>query len=115
MKHAGHTIQALLINSGISITHTAKHMGIQRSTLYNLFERPRWPLHRIQAVERLTHQDLRSIYPHSEFSAPISYDISREQNLFLQEEVKRQQGLLDEAWEEIARLRETVTKFTRIT
>lgn len=115
MKHVGHTIQALLLDSGISITHTAKHIGIQRSTLYNLFEKSRWPLHRIQAVERLTHQDLRALYPQSEFTSPNSYGINREQNLFLQEEVKRYQGLLDEAWEEIARLRQTIAKFTRKT
>jgi hypothetical protein len=108
MKHVGHAIQALLLNSGISITHTAKHMGIQRSTLYNLFERPRWPLHRVQAIENLTRQDLRALYPQSEGSTPLAYGISREQNLFLQEEVKRYRAMLEEAWEEIAKLKEII-------
>ncbi|MFM7288948.1 MAG: hypothetical protein ACKO18_06165 [Bacteroidota bacterium] len=112
MNHVGQAIQALLLNSGITITHTAKHMGIQRSTLYNLFEKSRWPLHRVQAVERLTHQDLRALYPQSELPSPNSYGINREQNLFLQEEIKRYQGLVDEAWEEIARLRQTIIKLT---
>jgi hypothetical protein len=85
-------------------------MGIQRSTLYNLFERPQWPLHRIQAIERLTNRDLRSLYPHSEISAPFSYTINREQAIFLQEEVKRYRGLLDEAWMEIAKLQDIIEK-----
>lgn len=105
MKHVGHDIQRLLLENGISITHTAKYMGIQRSTLYNLFERPQWPLHRVQAIERLTNRDLRSLYPHSDIAAPNSYIINREQGIFLQEEVKRYRSMLDEAWIEIDRLR----------
>lgn len=108
MKHAGHAIKHLLLENGISITHTAKYMGIQRSTLYNLFERPKWHLHRIQAIEGLTNRDLRSLYPHSDTSAPTSYSIKREQSLFLQEEVKRYRDLLEEAWMEIARLQDII-------
>jgi len=113
MKHAGHAIQSLLLHNGISVTHTAKHMGIQRSTLYNLFEKPHWPLHRIQAIERLTHQDLRTLYPQSEYTSPNSYEFRLEQNKFLQEEISQYKSLLDEAWQEIAKLQEIIAKFNR--
>ena len=63
MKHAGQIISQKIKESGISISYVAKHLKVQRATLYNLFEREIWPAHRLRAIEALLHIDLSDLYP----------------------------------------------------
>jgi len=63
MKHSGRLIAMLIKEQGITITHAAKFLGVQRATMYSLFNKPVWPLHRIRVMEQLLRTSLADHYP----------------------------------------------------
>jgi len=101
MKHAGQIICQKVKESGIRISHIAKHLKVQRATLYNLFEREIWPAHRIRSVEALLHIDLSDLYSKEPIPQENPYFLTPDQAQTLLKEREEYRRLYLEAMEQV--------------
>lgn len=101
MKHAGRIVSQKIKESGISISHVAKHLKVQRATLYNLFERETWPEHRLRAIEGLLHLDLSDLYPKETLRKNNPFFLTPEQAQALLKEREEYRRLYLEAIDQV--------------
>ena len=101
MKHAGRIVSQKIKESGISISHVAKHLKVQRATLYNLFERETWPGHRLRAIEGLLHLDLSDLYPKETLRKNNPFFLTPEQAQALLKEREEYRRLYLEAIDQV--------------
>lgn len=101
MKHAGQIISQKIKESGISISYVAKHLKVQRATLYNLFEREMWPAHRLRTIEALLHIDLSDLYPKEPLHKDNPFFLTPEQAQTLLKEREEFRRLYLEAMDQL--------------
>jgi predicted transcriptional regulator len=101
MKHAGRIISHKVKESGISISHVARYLKVQRTTVYNLFEKEMWPIHRLREMESLLHLDLSDLYPKEIPNKEDTYFLTPDQARVLMEEREEFRRLYLEAIDQI--------------
>ncbi|MFM7497707.1 MAG: hypothetical protein ACKOQP_02660 [Bacteroidota bacterium] len=101
MKHAGQVISLKVKESGISISHVARFLKVQRTTVYNLFEKETWPIHRLREIEALLHLDLSDLYPKEVPTKEDPYFLTPDQARVLMEEREEFRRLYLEAIDQV--------------
>jgi len=82
LRHDGEILKKLIGNGGVPISRIAKQLGVDRSTIYRMFERTDIPVEVLLKIGKVLNKDMSTFFPEvvqaiqeppGSYSSPKSY------------------------------------------
>lgn len=82
LKHSGEILKKIIESGEVPISRIAKHLNVDRSTIYRSFDKPEIPIEFLLSVGKAINKDMSEFFPEviqaqqeppSNYGAPRSY------------------------------------------